>query len=226
MNPKKTAVLERVKSHKIAMIEWTVLLLIFAPLSHIKAQEDLATKLFGNAYHEMHHVNGMLPFDLVVDAAKGAENLGISGIQIRQYLSAYRLGAMEALIYSKRTESLIGSELEDGCKQTSDSSWQADSCGYIAGVRIIESKAVPVSMESFGYVKKTIRGQYSFKKNILTSVGPDTYVVLAIWADDSSDPTEINSHDTHYFDGYLSTESFFADRRDIKSREFYIVGFK
>ena len=225
MVPKRKATLERIRANKVATMKWAFLLLLLSPLSRVEAEGDQVPDL-DDGYEEMHHIDEMLPFDLVVDAAERFENLGIPRYRIREFLVSYRLGAMEALVYAKRTESLISPELDDACKGRSDPGLTANTCGYIAGVQVIESKAVPVSMESFGYLKKTIRGKYSSKEEILTSTGADTYVVFAIWADDSTDPSTIDPYHSHYFEGYLSTDGYFGGLGNIRSREFYITGVK
>jgi hypothetical protein len=167
------------------------------------------------------HSSQQLPYTLVADA--GANAAQFSDVaQVRfQYVQNYAKGAQDALIWGSQISRGYAASVKT-CETASDAQLRTIECGYSKGIEAIVKKKIPVTLNDFGFVNRTVYGRVLYDE-----AGDLKYVQVRNeerwFLAPSSEYESLEPDKCHALTGYLSREGTFGARLKSYSREFVVV---
>lgn len=166
------------------------------------------------------HQPEIIPFDFVVDAGMSAKKYVQSPIYQKAFIDAYSSALKEILIYKINASDF--KEDEADCESAKNENQKALTCSRVAASEAVFNKKIPLDIESFGFIKKTIIGKIEKTSDahsvlvLKTKLGDKWECIL--------DEKEKYSENVLYtVEGFVSVEGAYGARGEMLEREFVVT---
>ncbi len=163
----------------------------------------------------------IIPYDFVVDAGISAEKYIKSSINRNLFVSQYASTLKEIIFYKMKISDFNEDERE--CKKAKDDNYKALICSRFSAAKAVFEKKIPLNIENFGFVKKSILGRIEKIND-----GHGEYLVLKTTDGDRweciLDENLVFSENTLYTtEGFLGPEGAYGTRGNLLKREFLVA---